>query len=151
MQLTAHFSLEELTASETAARSGINNTPPQTLMPNLAELARGLEQLREVLGGCSIHVNSGYRSPQLNKLIGGASNSRHMDGLAADIVCPQFGSPLDVCRAIAGSGIPLDQVIHEFGKWCHVSFPPPGQAGRGQLLTIASAASGYENGLHPVA
>lgn len=150
MQLTDHFSFEELIASETAARKRIDNTPPAELMPNLRALAEGLELVRKALGGRAIHINSGYRSLTLNKEIGGAEKSKHMHGLAADILCPQFGSPLEVCRAIVAARIATDQVIHEFGKWCHVSFPAPGAAARGELLTIASMATGYKTGLNPV-
>lgn len=150
MQLSENFSLEELIASETAARLGIDNTPPVSLMPNLRTLAAGLEQVRTALGGHPIHVNSGYRCEALNAKIGGAKASRHMSGLAADIVCPSFGTPLEVCRAIVAAGIRPDQVIHEFGKWCHVSFAAPGAMPREELLTIASAAKGYQVGLHSI-
>jgi zinc D-Ala-D-Ala carboxypeptidase len=150
MQLTPNFHMEELIASEVAARSGIDNTPPDALMPNLQSLAEGLETIRAILGGRPIHINSGYRCPRLNSAVGGAPGSRHMQGLAADIVCPQFGSPLQVCLAIADSGLPVDQVIHEFGKWCHVSFGSAELHMRNELLTIASAARGYQNGLHAV-
>ncbi len=151
MQLTDHFSLEELIASETAARTGIDNTPPADLMPNLLTLAQGLERVRSALGGRAIHINSGYRSAALNAAVGGANKSRHMHGLAADILCPQFGSPLEVCRAIVAARIETDQIIHEYGKWCHVSFAAPGKTPRGELLTIANAVRGYETGLNPVA
>ena len=151
MQLSEHFSLEELIASDTAARFGIDNTPPESLMPNLRALAQGLELVRTALGNLPIHINSGYRGLALNTKIGGAKTSRHMEGLAADIICPKFGSPLEVCRAIVAAQVKPDQVIHEFGKWCHVSFAAPGKAPRGELLTIASSARGYEPGLNPVA
>ena len=150
MQLTEHFSLEELIASETAARAGIDNTPPPALLPNLRVLAEGLERVRATLGHRAIRINSGYRCEALNARIGGAKGSRHMLGLAADIICPSYGAPLEVCRAIAAAGLEPDQVIHEFGKWCHVSFAAPGAKPRVELLTIASAARGYEEGLHPV-
>jgi zinc D-Ala-D-Ala carboxypeptidase len=150
MQLTEHFSLEELIASETAVRLGIDNTPPVKLMPNLHALAAGLELVRAALDGYPIHVNSGYRCIALNTKIGGAKNSLHIDGLAADIICPSFGPPLAVCRAIVAAGLKPDQVIHEFGQWCHVSFAAPGGKPRGELLTIASAARGYEVGLNAV-
>ena len=150
MQLTEHFSLEELVASETAARAGIDNMPPPSLMPNMQTLADGLEQVRDVLGGLAIHVNSGYRCPELNRRVGGAANSQHMDGLAADILCPDFGPPLAVCKAIAGSGIPTDQIIHEYGQWCHVSFTKPGLLARGELLTIPHGTPGYQQGLNPI-
>jgi len=151
MQLTENFSLEDLIASETAAREGMDNTPPPEIVANLRVLAAGLEKVRVALGRRPIHINSGYRCPALNEAVGGAPNSCHMKGLAADILCPQFGSPLEVCRAIHAAGIPIDQIIHEFGKWCHVSFVAPPLQARGQVLTIASAKTGYLDGLHPVA
>jgi hypothetical protein len=150
MQLTEHFSFEELIASETAIRKGIDNTPPNDLMPNLQLLAEGLERVRTVLRGKPIHVNSGYRCLELNLAVGGSEKSLHMHGLAADIICPQFGSPLEICRAIAGSGIEFDQIIHEFGGWCHLSFSLPGAALRRELLTIAKAGARYDSGLNPV-
>ena len=151
MQLTEHFSLEELIASEVAARSGIDNTPPGDLMANLHALAEGLERVRAALAGKPIHVNSGYRCAPLNTAIGGAGNSTHMRGLAADILCPQFGPPLAVCRTIVAAGIETDQIIHEFGGWCHVAFAAPGTQARRELLTITSAAQGYQRGLNPIA
>ena len=150
MQLTEHFSLEELIASETAVRFGIDNTPSSTVTSNLRVLAAGLELVRTALGERPLHVNSGYRCLALNDKIGGAKNSIHMAGFAADIICPSFGPPLAVCRAIVAAGLKPDQVIHEFGQWCHVSFVAPGKKPRGELLTIASAARGYEVGLNPV-
>lgn len=151
MQLSEHFSLEELIASETAARLGIDNTPPPDIAANLRILALGLERVRAVLGGKPIHVNSGYRCPALNAAIKGADNSMHLQGLAADILCPQLGSPLEVCRAIVTAGIETDQVIHEFGRWSHVAFAAPGKQARRDLLTIATAAEGFRPGLNPVA
>lgn len=150
MQLTDHFSLEELIASETAVRAGIDNNPPESIVANLRVLAAGLELVRAALGGRPIHLNSGFRCAALNAAVGGARNSMHMRGLAADILCPQFGSPLEVCRAIVAAKVPTDQVIHEFGKWCHVSFAAAGAKPRGELLTIASALRGYETGLNAV-
>src|SRR2546425_5160406 len=148
MMLSEHFSLEELTASEVAARAGIDNTPSAETMRNLLRLAAGLELVRAAIGNNPIHVTSGYRSPRLNQMVGGSKNSMHTHGLAADILCPTFGPPLEVCRAIATSGIPADQIIHEFGRWCHVGFAAEGQTARNELLTIANVATGYELGLH---
>lgn len=150
MQLTEHFSLEELTASETAARKEIDNTPGPDIMPHLQVLAQGLEEIRKALRNLPIHINSGYRSPALNAAIGGSGKSAHMQGLAADIVCPQFGTPLDVCRAIEAAGLATDQIIHEYGRWCHVAFARPGGVARKQTLTIAKPGSKYATGLHPV-
>jgi zinc D-Ala-D-Ala carboxypeptidase len=151
MQLSEHFSLEELIASEAAARLGIDNTPPAEIALNLKVLAEGLERVRAALGGKPIHVNSGYRCPALNAAIKGAGNSMHMQGLAADILCPQLGPPLDVCRAIVAAGIETDQIIHEFGRWCHVAFAAPGKQARKDLLTIATVAEGFRPGLNPIA
>src|SRR5438094_8409547 len=77
-------------------------------------------------------------------------HSMHTRGLAADILCPQFGTPLEVCEQIARSGLAFDQVIHEFGRWCHVGFAEEGQERRNELLTIRTAASGYELGLRTI-
>jgi len=151
MQFSENFSLEELIASEVAARAGIDNTPPDEIVTNLRALAHGLELVRHALGDLPIHVSSGYRSPAVNVKVGGAKNSAHMSGLAADIVCPQFGSPLEVCRAIAEQHIATDQIIHEFGSWCHVAFAAPGLFARNERLTIASSAQGYQQGLNSVA
>src|SRR5437867_10669758 len=116
MMLSKHFSLEELTASEVAARAGIDNTPPAEAIRNLVRLAEGLELVRAALGNNAVHVTSGYRSPRLNQMVGGSRHSMHMQGLAADILCPVFGPPLEVCCAIARSSVSADQVIYEFGK-----------------------------------
>src|SRR5438094_8922736 len=148
--LSEHFSVEELTASEVAARAGIDNTPSSEAMRNLLRLAEGLEMVRAALDNNAIHVTSGYRSARLNQMVGGSKNSMHIQGLAADILCPAFGPPLEVCRAIARSGIGTDQIIHEFGKWTHVAFPRPGRIGRNELLTIRSVATGAELGLRNV-
>ena len=151
MQLTEHFSLEELIVSDFAVRHGIDNAPSAEILANLGVLAEGLERVRAVLGGKPIHVNSGYRCAALNTALNGAPDSRHMQGLAADIVCPQFGPPLTVCRAIASAGFPTDQVIHEFGQWTHVAFAAPGKTPGRQLLTIAHDGRGYQTGLNAIA
>lgn len=123
--LTKNFTLEELCASDRAVRMGIDNTVPDELRGNIQRLADTLQEIRDkVLDGKPIHVNSGYRSPKLNALIGGSSKtSAHMQALAADFTCPEFGAPLEVCRAIAKSGIAFDQIIFE-GTWCHISVDP---------------------------
>jgi zinc D-Ala-D-Ala carboxypeptidase len=130
MQLTEHFGLEELTNSDVAERLGIDNTPSLDTVARLTTLAMGLEKVRAFLGG-PLLISSGYRCPALNKAVGGARNSAHLDGYAADFVCPSFGSAFAVARAISRSGIPVDQCISE-GSWVHVSFDP---RLRGQMLT----------------
>ena len=137
MNLTEHFTLEELTFSQTAERQKINNTPPLKVVAHLTTLAAGLEQVRALLGG-SIRISSGYRSPELNRAIRGAKKSAHLAGYAADFTCPSFGSPCEVVRAIAASAIVFDQCIYE-GTWIHISFDPDA---RRQVLTAHFGPSG---------
>ena len=84
MNLSEHFTLEEMTASQLAMRQHIKNTPTAAALKNLARLAVVLEQIRALVGK-PIHIDSGYRSPPLNRAVGGSSASAHMEGLAADI------------------------------------------------------------------
>lgn len=121
-RLTVHFTLKELTASTTAQRRGIDNSPPLEVLANIYKLAVGLENVRSLLGK-PMQINSGYRCPDLNKIIGGAAKSAHMDGFAADFICPQFGTPLQIVKAIAASEIAFDKCIQE-RAWVHISFAP---------------------------
>lgn len=132
MNLSPHFTLAELTVSEMAARKGIDNTPPDAVIARLKHAALGLEAIRIRLGA-PIIVSSGYRSPDLNKAVGGSKTSAHMDGDAVDFICPGYGAPGAIVSALKDSGIAFDQLIEEFGRWVHVSFAP---AMRGQVLRI---------------
>ena len=134
MNLSQNFTLESLTFSETAVRKGISNDPTPEQIANLTDLAMALEQV-VILLGYPITIHSAFRSPKLNSLIGGSAHSAHMDGFAADFTCGQFGSPLEVCKAIAGSDIPFDQCIWEFKSWTHLSVDP---RGRREVLTATS-------------
>ena len=134
MQLSANFSLEELTRSEVALRKNLDNTPDAETVANLTELALGLEKVRDLLGH-PIHINSGYRGPKVNSAVGGSKISAHMKGYAADFVCPSFGTPQDICHAIMDSTLDWDQLIYEFGAWVHISFEP---SMRRMALTIDS-------------
>ena len=136
MRLSENFSLEELTASETAARRGIDNTPSEEVINNLKRLAAALQEVRALLNNRSILVSSGYRSPELNQAVGGSATSDHCKGLAADFICPSYGTPNDVVRAISGSNLSFKQVIREFDKWVHLSIPEEGQEPRKQALII---------------
>ena len=130
MMLSAHFSLDELTQSETALRKGIANVPDAETIENLKILAQGLERVRALLGH-PMYITSAYRGPKLNSAIGGSKTSAHVEGFAADFVCPGFGSPKDVCKAIRDSDIDFDQLIYE-GTWVHFSVAP---AMRKSILT----------------
>ena len=123
MNLSAHFTLEEFTRSETALRKGLDNTPDAETIANLTELANGMEQVRALLGH-PIHINSAYRGPKVNAAVGGSKNSAHMRGYAADFTCAGYGDVSAICRAIMDSSIAYDQLIHEFGAWVHISFDP---------------------------
>lgn len=136
-ELTPHFTLEEFVFSQTAVRLGIDNTPPSAVVENLKVLASGLEQVRELLG-CPVSINSGYRSEELNAKIGGVKQSAHTQGFAADFTAKEFGTPKQICEAIAASKIQFDQLIQE-GTWVHISFAP---AVRRHLLT-ASFSGGW--------
>lgn len=120
--LSPHFTLAELTVSETAARRGIDNTPPPDVLERLRRTAQGLEAVRVRLGGAPIVVTSGYRAPAVNAAVGGQPNSQHMRGEAVDFISPRFGSPTEVATALRDSGIEYDQLILEFGRWVHISF-----------------------------
>lgn len=149
MNLTEHFTLAELTASETAARQGIDNTPSDVIIHNLTRTALLLEQVRTLLGAPVI-ISSGYRCPALNSAIGGAPRSAHMLGLAADFIAPAFGTPLEVCQALSANGLQYDQLIHEFGRWVHIGLRE-GEPRR-QDLTASRLMGGttYQKGFHPV-
>lgn len=123
MKLSEHFTLEELTFSETATRKGINNVPDAKLIDHaLKYLIPGLEQIRKALGQ-PIKISSGYRSPALNAAVPGSSNtSQHTKFEAADILIPNIGAPHIVCKEIIISGIKFDQMIYEYGAWTHISF-----------------------------
>ena len=145
MRLTEHFTLEELTLSQTALRLGVDNTPTPEIVKALRHTAAGLERIRAIVGQ-PLFVTSGYRSPQINALIGGSKNSQHCHGEAADITCPGLGSAMDLARLIEEHIIAInpDQIILEFDRWVHVSFSiTPRRA----VLTMRSKREGYLSGL----
>lgn len=95
----------------------------------------------------ALKINSGFRAEALNARVGGVANSQHCVGLAADVVCSEFGTPLDLAAAIAELPCEFDQLILEFGKWVHVSAAPVGQAPRRECLSIFSKDEGYLEGI----
>ena len=119
MNLTPHFTVDELTTTD---HREFDNTPNEAEMANLRRLAQFLEQVKEVLGGKPIMVNSAFRSKQVNDAVGSKDTSQHRLGCAADIRVPGM-TPDEVVRAIIKSGIGYDQVISEFDRWTHVSIP----------------------------
>lgn len=121
MQLSAHFTLDELTISQAAARHGLDNKPPAHIIDTLTRTASWLEAVRTILGA-PITISSGYRSPDVNRLVGGAKSSQHTIGEAVDFICPGFGTPYQIVDRIIKSGVQYDQLIVEYGSWVHISF-----------------------------
>jgi len=123
VRLSKHFTLEELTHSETAVRLGIDNDPPSEIVKNLKYLAEELEYVRSLL--CTpMLISSGYRSSILNDHLGSKRTSSHTRGLAVDFISPSFGTPEEIVKAIVLANVNYDQVILEFDRWVHLSFHP---------------------------
>jgi hypothetical protein len=131
-QLSEHFTFEELTHTD---HRELDNTPTTTekciidgkevmvnAVANLTRLANFLEELKVVLGGKPIMVNSAFRSEAVNTAVGSKNTSDHRRGCAADIRVPGM-TPDEVTRAIIGSGLAYAQVIREFDRWTHVAIP----------------------------
>ena len=141
MNLTAHFTLEELTASETAERNGWDNIANEGEVANLKRLAGLLEQVKEVLAGKPIMISSGLRTKKVNDAVGSKDTSQHRIGCAADFKVPGM-TPDEVVKAIVASGIGYDQVIREFDRWTHISIPNSiNFSPRGQALIIDKAGT----------
>lgn len=152
MNLTQHFTLAELTASTKARSLGLDNTPPPELVPRLVRTAEMLERIRATLG-FPVIVTSGYRSPAVNRAVGGVATSDHTQGHAADFVAPGFGPPAQIARSLAPlvDLLGIGQLIFEHigGKaWVHVSTRTPEKpanrvitiSGKGTQLGIQEAA-----------
>lgn len=121
-QLSKYFTLEEVTASQTAARKGLDNTPTEEVKTNLAMTCNLADEVRDLLGTPML-ISSGYRSPEVNAAVGGSTRSAHMQGYALDFISPKFGTPEDIVKAVAESKLEFDQIIME-GTWVHLSFAP---------------------------
>jgi uncharacterized protein YcbK (DUF882 family) len=118
-KLTEHFTLEELTHTD---HREFDNTPNEAETANLQRLALFLEEVKTVLGGKPIMVNSAYRSKSVNDAVGSSDKSQHRIGCAADIRVPNM-TPDEVVKAVIASGIGYDQLIREFDRWTHISVP----------------------------
>lgn len=117
--ITPHFTLDELTFTD---HREFDNTPGPTELANLKRLADLLEQVKVVLGGKPIMVNSAYRSKKVNDAVGSKDTSQHRLGCAADIRVPGV-TPDQVIKLVRLSGIRFDQIIREFNRWTHISVP----------------------------
>jgi len=145
MNLTPNFTLEELTHTD---HRTLDNTPTEhekcivngkemlvNAVENMPRLADFLEQLKVVLGGKPIMVNSAFRSEAVNDAVGSSNKSDHRRGCAADIRVPGM-TPDEVTRAIIASSLEYEQVIREFDRWTHVAIPMIGSAARKSKLII---------------
>lgn len=131
--MTEHFTLEELTHTD---HRELDNTPNETELANIQRLAEFLEQVKTVLGGKPIMVNSAFRSKAVNDAVGSKDTSQHRVGCAADIRVPGM-TPDQVVRAVIASDLGYDQVIREFDRWTHISIPnAAGGVQRKQALII---------------
>jgi hypothetical protein len=127
MQLSEHFTYAELTRSTTAVRKGLSNAPTKEHAANLVQLCNEvLEPLRKLYGR-PIRISSGYRSPALNKAVGGSASSHHCYGMAVDIDQGNVAENMKIFNLLKAYGT-FTQLIYEFGNledgpdWVHVSF-----------------------------
>jgi hypothetical protein len=130
--MTPHFTLAELTHTD---HREFDNTPNEAELANIRRLAEFLEQVKTVLGGKPIMVNSAFRSKSVNDAVGSKDTSQHRIGCAADFRVPSM-TPDQVVKAIIAANLPFDQVIREFDRWTHISIPNVGSAPRKQALII---------------
>lgn len=137
MQLTEHFTLEELTYSETAIRKNLDNTPSQEIINNLTILCNKVLEPLRTTWGLPIKINSGYRSPLVNESVGGVPTSQHCKGQAADTVAIGLSVKdyYQKVKDLVKNGLVIDQCIYEYGSWVHVSYNPSGN-NRKEFLTI---------------
>jgi len=119
MNLTLHFTLEELTFTD---HREFDNTPNDQELENLKRLSLFLEEVKKLLGGKAIMVNSAFRSEEVNRAVGSTDKSQHRLGCACDFRVPNM-TPDEVVKAIINSDLQYDQVIREFDRWTHVSIP----------------------------
>lgn len=144
--ISPHFTLRELSYSQNAERKGIDNTPPPEVVENLKALCREvLEPLRAAVG--PVTITSGYRSPALNKVVGGNPKGQHPLGQAADIECFSL-STRALAEKVIALRLPFDQMIMEFASdkdpnagWVHVSHKKEG-GNRGQILRAVRNEAG---------
>lgn len=140
MNLSEHFTLQEATVSETAARMGIDNTPSAAMVDELRITALFMERVRAVLGR-PILVTSWYRCAALERVVANIAPGRplsghHPLGAAVDFICPGFGTPLAVAQRLATAvdQLRIGQLIYEYGRWVHISRLPVAPINR--VITI---------------
>jgi zinc D-Ala-D-Ala carboxypeptidase len=152
MNLSANFTLKELTKSDTATRLGLDNTPNEQALENLKTLCEMvLQPVREHYGK-SVTVNSAYRSPESNAAVGGSKTSDHCKGMAADIEIVGVANA-DLAQWIMDN-LEYTQLILEFytpgipdSGWVHVSYDPNNLKKQELTATKVAGKTTYLNGL----
>ena len=152
MKLTANFSLEELTKSETALRMGLENEPNDEQLANLVALCECVLQPVRDHFGKGVKVNSGLRTLAVNRAIGSADHSDHVKGMAADIEIPGVANA-ELAQWIVDN-LEFRQVILEFytpgipdSGWVHVSYNPADNKKQVLTATKQNGKTVYLNGL----
>jgi len=142
--ISPHFTLKEMCVTST----GLANIPNSDEVENIHQTADVLEKIRSMLSDRPMTVTSAFRSEAVNSAVGGVSNSAHRLGLAADFVCPTFGTPKEIAQKLAPrmDELGLDQLIYENkggAQWVHVGLSD--SKPRHMALTITDA--GTYNGI----
>jgi hypothetical protein len=152
MNLTKNFTLSEMTKSETALRHGMDNTPDQTVISNMQELAVNVLQPVRDHFARGVKVNSGFRHPEVNARVGGSRTSDHTRGMAADIEIP--GVPNHELAEWIKANLPYTQLILEFytrgvpdSGWVHVSYDPANLKKQDLTAIRENGKTVYLNGL----
>jgi hypothetical protein len=146
-KLSDHFTLPEAVYSTTAKLQHLNNVPSASTVQTMKQTAFCMERVRAALGNLPLHINSWYRSPEVNAAVGSKSTSQHILGEAVDFICPEFGSCVDICKKLIELKdlIRYDQLILEH-TWVHISFAILSTKPRGQVLSLL-ATGAYSIGL----
>lgn len=135
MKLSENFTLHEFCRSQTATRLGISNHLPADLLANAKITMQMMERIRAFLGKQAgrevpIHITSGYRCLPLNRALGSRDTSDHVQALGVDWEAPRFGSPVEICEALAPmvEVLQIGQLINEYPDrdgWVHTSARQP--------------------------
>ena len=146
MQLSQHFSLAEAIYSKTAIDNKVDNMPDEKQLATMKYTAEQMELVRKLLGEHPIKVNSWFRGPKVNSLVGGVATSQHSKGEAVDFTAPWFGSALEVCKKLMEHKheINYDQLIYE-QTWIHISFVQDKPARKSELTFLGRGR--YQKGI----
>lgn len=154
MKVSEHFSLQELTKSQTGDRLGIDNLPSDAHLVSLTLLCEKVLEPVRAHYGSAVTINSGYRGPVLNKAVGGAATSQHCNGEAADIEVAGIANG-DLANWIE-TNLDYDQLILECYKrgipdsgWVHVSYKPAGNRKQELTASVVGGKMTYTPGINP--